>query len=625
MRAPPWAKRSLAAACSLFLVGGTGDFTTPAWQAPPILIQNATVIDGTGSEGSIADVRIRDGRIESVGSLSASDRERVIDATGLVLAPGFIDTHSHHDGGLPQARDALAALSQGITTIVVGQDGSSQFPLGEFFSGLEAAPATVNVASYVGHSVVRTSVMGDDYRRAATASEIDKMRAVLRRELRAGALGLSTGLEYDVGLDATTDEVIALAREAAAVGGRYVSHLRSEDRHLEEAIEELIQIGQEAEIPVQISHMKLAMKSLWGRSGEILERLDRAREAGVDVTADVYPYEFWQSTMTVLFPDRDFDDRNTVQFVLDELAPPEGMFIAQYDPDPSYVGMSLDQVAESRAEDPATTYMALIAESQALAEETGQGTESIIARSMHPEDIATLLAWPHTNVSSDGGLSGRHPRGFGAFTRVLRVHVREEGHLGLPEAIRKMTSAAADHVGIQGRGIIRPGAYADLVLFDPETVADRATPDAPNEPSAGIDRVLVNGVVVYEDGAVTPARPGRVIRRTDWDAVDAVFADYDNLDTPGCALGIVQGGNLGYARGYGMANLEHGIAITPQSVFRTGSVAKQFTAAAIAIAAREGAISLDDPVRKWIPKFQTYPSDPTIRHTTRAGFVTTLS
>jgi len=505
--------RGLSTVIALLVWGCAGEDAAVSVPAPPILIENALVLDGSGSDGVVTDVRTQGGRIESVGDLTATDGERVIDATGLVLAPGFIDTHSHHDWGLLENRGALAAISQGITTIVVGQDGGSQFPLGVFFSELEAAPTAVNVASYVGHAVVRTAVMGDDYRRAATAVEVEEMRGVLRRELSAGALGLSTGLEYDVGLDATTDEVIELAKETADVGGRYISHMRSEDRRLEEAIEELILIGREAEIPVQISHMKLAMKSLWGRSAEILERLDRAREDGVDVTADVYPYEFWQSTMTVLFPERDFDNRQTVQFVLDELAPPDGMFISSYEADPSLVGMSLEQIAESRGEDPATTYMALIAESQALAEKTGAGTESIIAKSMHPDDIATLISWPHTNVSSDGMSFGGHPRGFGAFTRVLRMHVREERHLGLPEAIRKMTSSAAEHVGIEGRGVIRPGAYADLVLFDPETVADRSTAESPTEPSVGIDRVLVNGVVVFEDGQVTSERPGRVVRR----------------------------------------------------------------------------------------------------------------
>ena len=515
MRNSPAVTRVLTTVLVLLFSGCAQDNTPSAPAGLTILIKGALVLDGTGAEGVVADVRVESGRIQAVGELSASDGDLVIDATGLVLAPGFIDTHSHHDGGLLDNRDALAALSQGITTIVVGQDGGSPFPLSDFFQELEVTPPTVNVASYVGHAGVRRTVLGDDYRRAATASEVQAMQEVLRGELSAGALGLSTGLEYDVGLNSTTEEVVALAREAAAVGGRYISHMRSEDRYLLESIEEIVRIGREADIPVQISHLKLAMKSLWGRSPEILERLERAREEGVDITADVYPYEFWQSTMTVLFPERDFDNRERVEFILDELAPPEGMLIARYEADTTYVGLTLQHIAELRGEDPATTYMALIAESRALAEETGRGTESIIARSMHPDDIATLLSWPHTNVSSDGSLSGRHPRGFGAFTRVLREHVRETGALSLPDAIRKMTSASAEHMGIVERGTIRPGAYADLVLFDAETVADRATPDAPNEPSVGIDRVLVNGAIVYEDGRVTDARPGLVIRRID--------------------------------------------------------------------------------------------------------------
>jgi len=498
---------------SVLILGCSADTTPPDAQAVRLLIEGGLVLDGTGGEGVRADVRVWDGRIEEVGELSAANGERVIDATGLVVAPGFIDTHSHHDGGLLDSTDALAAVSQGITTIVVGQDGGSRFPLGEFFAELEVAPAAVNVASYVGHATVRVQVMGDDFRRAATPAEIEQMRQLLRTELDAGGLGLSTGLEYDEGLDATTEEVIALAREAAAVGGRYISHMRSEDRQLLEAIEEIIQIGAEAQIPVQISHMKLAMKSLWGQSATVLARLDRARAEGVDITADVYPYEFWQSTMTVLFPERDFDNRETVEFALDELVAPEGMFIARYEPEPSYVGLSLQAISELRGEDPATTYMALIAESQAMAETTGRGTESIIARSMHPDDIAALLGWAHTNVSSDGGLAGRHPRGFGAFTRVLREQVRETGNLTLPEAVRKMTGAAADHVGIADRGTIRAGAYADLVIFDAATVADRATPDDPNAISIGIEWVIVNGAIVYEGGQVTDARPGRVIRR----------------------------------------------------------------------------------------------------------------
>ncbi len=470
------------------------------------LIRDVWVLDGTGSPPVQLSVRITGDRIAAVDHLTVEPGDRVVDADGLVLAPGFIDTHSHH-GDLLEHPDALGAVSQGITTIVAGADGGSRYPLAEWFRRLDSAGVVVNVASYAGHGTLRDEVMGEDYRRHATSAEIDSMRALLRGELSAGALGLSTGLEYDPGLFATTDEVIALAREARADGGRYCSHMRSEDRRVMEAGEEILRIGREADIPVQISHMKLAMKSLWGRADELLARLDAARAAGIDVTADVYPYTFWQSTMTVLFPERDFDDRDAAAFALAELAPPEGMHIARYEPEPAYEGRTLADVAAARGEDPVDTYMALIAEAEAA-----DADESIVATSMDEGDVVTLLRWEHSNVCSDGGLDGAHPRGFGAFTRVLGPYVRA-GHLGLQEAVHKMTGLAAAHAGIADRGVIRPGAHADLVLFDPGTVADRATVAEPHAPSQGVQRVWVNGRVVYDHGRVTDARPGQIIRR----------------------------------------------------------------------------------------------------------------
>jgi N-acyl-D-amino-acid deacylase len=237
--------------------------------------------------------------------------------------------------------------------------------------------------------------------------------------------------------------------------------------------------------------------------------LDAARDEGINVTADVYPYEFWQSTMTVLFPGREFT-REAATFALEELAPPEGMFIAAFGPNPSYVGMSLAEIAELRGKDAVTVYLELIAEADA-----SDGRESIIARSMTETDIAELLSWPYTNVSSDGGLNGRHPRGYGSFTRILGRHVRERGELSLEAAIRKMSSLAAENTGLSERGEIREGYFADLVLFDAETVLDRATPDEPNLTSVGIVGVWVNGDRVYTEEGVTGNRPGRVLRRGD--------------------------------------------------------------------------------------------------------------
>lgn len=334
------------------------------------------------------------------------------------------------------------------------------------------------------------------------------MRELLRTELAAGALGLSTGLEYDPGIYSTTEEIIALAKETQAAGGRYISHMRSEDRHLEEAIDEVIRIGKEANLPVQISHMKLARRSLWGKADMILASLNEARAAGVDITADVYPYEYWQSTMTVLFPERDFDSRESAVYALTELVAPGEMIIARYDADTTYVGKTLQEVADLRGADPVTAYMDLIALSRQK-----KAKESVIARSMTESDIQSLLKWPHTNVCSDGYGDSRHPRGHGTYPRALRQYVRENAVLSMSEAIHKMTGLAAKHVGIKGRGTLEVGAAADLVMFNPATVTDKATFEHPHKLSEGISKVWVNGVLVYEEGRPTGVLPGQVLKR----------------------------------------------------------------------------------------------------------------
>ena len=486
----------------------------PAAAGATTLVTNATLIDGTGSAPRRAAVRIAGDRVAEVGDLAPRPGEAVVDARGLALAPGFIDTHSHADRGLFEHPDALAAVSQGVTTVVVGQDGDSPHPLADFFARAEREPAAVNVAAYAGHGTLRALVMKDDFRRAATGAEVERMRGLLREELRAGALGLSTGLEYDPGIYSARAEVLALARESAAAGGRYISHVRSEDRTFWDAVDELIAIGREARLPVQLSHAKLAMRGLWGRADSLVALLDRARAAGVDVTADVYPYTYWQSTLTVLFPERDFENRATADFVLREITPPGGLLMAQFDPDTSYVGKTVADVARLRGTDSVTALIDMIRESQALERRTGAGTESVIGTSMVEEDIDRLLRWPWANVCSDGGLAGRHPRGFGTYPRVLGRYVRERGVLPLEEAVRKMTSLAAANVGIRDRGVVRAGAHADLVLFDPATILDLATPTDPRALSRGVARVWVNGREVFRDGKATGERPGRVVRRT---------------------------------------------------------------------------------------------------------------
>ena len=487
----------------------------PALLAASVLIVNAVVIDGTGAPRRPAAVRVSGDRIAEVGALSPAPGEAVFDAKGLVLAPGFIDTHSHGDRGLFEHADALAAVSQGISTIVVGQDGGSPWPLAEFFAHLDRQPAAINVASYAGHGRIRSKVMADDFRRHARPDEVARMGDLLAQEMKAGALGLSSGLEYDPGIFSARSEVLDLARVAAAAGGRYISHIRSEDRTFWDAIDEIVTIGREARVPVQVSHIKLAMHSLWGQADRLLRTLNDARASGVDITADIYPYLYWQSTLTVLFPERDFGNRRTAEFVLREISTPDDLLLGTFAPEPSYGGKTLAEIARLRGTDAPATLMALIQEALAFEarHKDDDDVESVIGTSMSEPDLERLLAWPHTNICTDGELDGRHPRGFGTYPRVLGRYVRERKVVGLEEAVRKMTSLAAHNVGLRDRGEVRPGAFADLVLFDPATVADRATTRDPQAVSAGIQRLWVNGVAVYEAGAATGRRPGRALRR----------------------------------------------------------------------------------------------------------------
>lgn len=582
-----------------------------AAQTSPTIIQRVSLLDGTGAPARVVDVRLSDGRVAAIGTLSAQPGEQTVDGRGLVLAPGFVDTHSHHDRGLLTRRDALAAVSQGITTIVVGQDGGSSFPLRELFARLDSQPAAVNVASYVGHGTLRRRVLGDDFRRAATPDEIERMRALLREEMAAGALGLSTGLEYDPGIYSAPAEVVELAKAAAAHGGRYISHIRSEDRDFWAAVDEILTIGREARIPVQISHMKLAMRGLWGRADSLVILLDRARAAGIDVTADVYPYTAWQSTLTVLYPKRNFDDRAETEFILREVSSPDDLLITRFEAEPAFAGKTLREIARLRDSDPATTLMWLIAESRAR-----NSGETVVGTGMDERDVARLLRWSHTSISSDGELAGRHPRGFGAFTRVLGRHVRDQKTLTLADAVRKMTSLSAASMGLRDRGVIAVGAPADLVLFDPAVVADRATTEAPNEPSVGIRTVWVNGAVVYSEGRATGAYPGRVLRRATERVANIdslVRAEMDRQRIPGVAVAVVRGDDV-QVRGYGYANVEHMVPATDRTIFQSGSLGKMFTAAAVMLQVEDGRLSLSDPVTKFFANAPPGWRHITIRH-----------
>lgn len=481
------------------------------------LIKNVSILDGSGASAFTGSVRIKDNLIVAVGDVGPADEDIVIDGGGLVLAPGFIDTHSHHDWDLTESPQMVAAISQGITTIVVGNDGSSQYSMSELDQMLRDRPTTLNVASYTGHGTIRSEVMRGDYKREASVTEIKEMEELLRQELNNGSLGLSTGLEYDPGIFSNTDEVISLAKVSAGEGGRYISHMRSEDRNFDSALEELIRIGREADLPVQISHFKLAEVGLWGQAPRVLQRLQEARQAGIDVTADIYPYTYWESTLTVLLPERDFYDLDAARYALEHLAPADGLTLVTYKPDPALEGKTVAEVALARGVSNEETYLKLIRDAyEGMSDEEmaamEESPESVIGVSMSEDDIEVLIAWPHSNICSDGYGDG-HPRGHGAFPRAIRKYVREQKIVTIEEMIRKMTSLSAAHVGITNRGLIQPGFIADLVLFDPLTVTDRATIEDPKQLSEGISGVWVSGERVWNDQQMTGARPGVLVGR----------------------------------------------------------------------------------------------------------------
>ena len=477
---------------------------------PGLVIVNAKVIDGSGGPSRNVNVRLVGERIAAVGSFEPPAGDRVVDAGGLVLAPGFIDAHSHHEDGLLDSPEAPAVVSQGVTTVVVGQDGRHPYPLATFFKRLEASPVSINVAAYAGHGSIRGQVMGDNYRRPATQQEMAAMEKLLATELEAGALGLSSGLEYDPGSYSAPAELVELARVAASQGGRYISHIRSEDQYFWEAIDEIIDIGREARLPVQVTHIKLAMTRWWGQADRLKSKLDAARASGIDITADIYPYTAWNadfSWLVTLFPQRDLDRREGADYILQDMLSPEGILLPDFRPEPAYAGMTIARIAEIRGSDPASTLIELL-----RADAEAGSRSSMLGFGMAEPDIESIMAWPYTVIGSDGELAGPHPRGYGAFTRYLGHYIRERGVLSLEEGIRRISSLSAQQAGIVNRGLIEAGQYADLVLFDPARVGDRATYENPHLPSVGIAKVWVNGILVLDGGRVTGSRPGAVIR-----------------------------------------------------------------------------------------------------------------
>lgn len=472
-----------------------------------IVILGATLLDGSGSAPIRNSVVVIEGdQIIAVGrrgQVKIPSGARVIDARGMVVSPGFIDAHNHSDRGFQTDPSASSQVSQGITTVVVGQDGGSPFPVGPFLANLDQSPIALNVLTFVGHATVRSRVMGNDTNRRATPAEIEQMKELVVEAMREGAAGLSTGLEYETGKPASTEEVIALAQAARGFDGIYISHIRDEADKTFEALNEAIRIGREARLPVQISHIKLGTVAVWGRAKEVVALINKARARGQDITADCYPYDAWSSTIRVLIPSGRHDDPVDVARGLADVGGPANITIVSCNAHPDYEFKTMEEISKREGITPVELYMKIVRD----------GGAGVVCHSMKDSDIQTFYRQPWVMVSSDGGIGSRHPRGAGSYPRVLGRYVRELHWLRLPEAIKKMTSLPAQRFKLYDRGLIRPGYKADIVVFDPNRITDRATFHDPQLTAEGVERVFVNGTEVWAGGRVTGNRPGKALRR----------------------------------------------------------------------------------------------------------------
>lgn len=497
-----------------------------------VLIRNARIIDGTGNSWFYGDVAVKDGKVLQTGRLPAGiTAARTIDAAGMVVAPGFIDVHTHIEGDELKVPTADNFLYDGVTTVVTGNCGSSNVDLGRYFSRLDSLKTSVNVASLIGHNDVRRAVMGSSDR-APSAAEQQQMEALVAKAMQSGAVGLSTGLIYLPGLYARTPEVVGLAKVAAQYGGLYATHMRNEADAVEAAIEEALTIGRQANIPVEISHFKIGGKQNWGRSKVTLAMVEKARREGLEVTIDQYPYTASSTSLRTMLPDwvlsggtdsiqyrltnptirKKIADEMTALYKKRRLKHLDYAVVAYFRQDTTLNGKNIAEINKIKGRK-----SRLKEEVQTVLDLAAQGSPSMVFHGMSEEDVKYIMRYPFNMFASDASIREfnvgvPHPRGYGTNARVLGKYVREEKVIGLEEAVRRMSSLPAQKFRLKNRGLLLPGYAADLVVFNPDVVKDLSTFTAPHQYSTGFRYVLVNGVVTVDGGRHNGTRNGTVLR-----------------------------------------------------------------------------------------------------------------
>jgi dihydroorotase/N-acyl-D-amino-acid deacylase len=528
----------LLTACSGERVEEPANISTEVFD---ILLLGGSIYSGENVSSIIGDIGIRGDRISAIGNLGANEADLVLDVSGLAVAPGFIDIHTHAvrtglDDGIFRWPDAENVIRQGVTTVISGPDGDSPLPISNTLAALEANPVTVNFGTFVGHGSIRANVMGEDDR-SPSGEELQRMRDEVAEAMQQGAFGLSSGLIYPPGRFASTEEVIELAKIAAQYRGIYISHMRQEGLEVLESVAETIRIGEEGGLPTQITHHKIVGAPMWGKSLETLAMVDAARARGIDVSMDQYPYTASSSRLTILFPGWSLDggrsallgrlrDTGMREQIKEEIVynievdrggnDPANVVLSDCQHDSAINGLNLSQVLDQQGRDISNENAA------ELLMELVEGSDCrAIFHAMSENDVRRIMQHPVTMTASDGGIEAPtermpHPRYYGAFARLIGHYVREENVLPLHTAVHKMTRLPADRMGLTDYGRIAVDAIADIAVFNPRTVIDKATFENPHQYAEGVHHVFVAGRAVLLDGEMTGARPGRVLRSTEY-------------------------------------------------------------------------------------------------------------